>query len=169
MLTKPSYFEGGLSLGQLTYPDVWLRVQRVAERREPELLGDLLGDALYGELLAGLTPPEDAEAGWQPEARWTALEKAVARMVAGYVFYWYVRENEVSMAGAGAVEEKTDNARRVTPTLKMCDAWNTIADGMGRLERLVSEGNGAEPPLYPSYAQHPCCGESYRRINVLGI
>jgi hypothetical protein len=129
----------------------------------------MLGSELYGELLAGLTKPADAPDGWMPQERWSALEAKVAGMVAAYVFYRYVRESGVSIAGAGAVKAKTDNARSVIPDLTLCDAWNTISYEAVRLRRFISDGNREDTPRYPSYRPSPCRREKYRKINTLGI
>jgi hypothetical protein len=169
MISKAAYFDGALAIGQLTQADVWLRVQRVAEHREPELLGDLLGSALYGELLAGLAKPADAPDGWQPQEQWTALEGKVARLAAAYVFYHYVRESAVSIAGAGAVETKTDNAKRAAPDRKLCDAWSVMLDGMKSLSLFMQESGREDPPRYPSYQPVVRLSDKYRPINVYGI
>lgn len=169
MIVDASFFYGPLNIEGLmansgadfTQAAIQKGLQQFIERYEVQYLIRLLGNKL-GLEFANYLGKEEKE----PEARWDNLLSELVPMpcvspVANYVYFYYVRGNQVHATSIGATVTNSDN--RITS----CDsliipAWNEMVE-MNRAVHSWLEGHKDE---YAGFETHH---ELLEKINRLGV
>jgi hypothetical protein len=160
MTIDTSYFEGDLSIGQITSPAVIASVNLFIQKYEEELLTKLLGYPLYTVYKAGIIAeaPEqrftDLKSGkeyqwnWQT-VKWNGLaftsNGTKRSLIANYVYYRYLKDSVSFTMGAGEVDPKKDVA--TSPKQKMIQAWNEMVLMNVELYQFLQ----ANLSVYPEY------------------
>jgi hypothetical protein len=175
MIVTPSYFEGALSIGSVEQPDVAARVQWFIRKYEPLYLAQLVGQPLCDLLEAysngEVAPPREEEGteppeGWPDEpsadARLDKLVEVVRPILAGYIYFRIRQDDETTTTGSGDVIPNVEQARRVSASVRMVQAWNEAVDAAHLMRRLVSREE------YPEYT--PCVGGGvFSYVNIFGL
>jgi hypothetical protein len=148
MITTPEIFEGELSIGQITQPDVAARVQLFINKYEPLYLAMLLGKEL-----AALLKTEYAKE--THDEKWDILADKVRPMLAGYIYFYYRLNEDTVSTGVGEVSEQSENATRTTPIYKIVKVWNEMA------QQSVDFLSWMDRDVYPEYG-------GYRLVEIYG-
>ena len=129
------------------------------EFKEDEYLINVLGYELNKEFQAGLLEAtvlqkwkdlrDGAEFTYCNKLyKWTGFVNAIKDSpIAYYTYYYYVRENNQSLQAVGVVFSQTENSNRVSPMLKLVDAW-TYMVRKNRLLKMFLEVNEADYSTY---------------------
>ena len=170
MIVDASFFYGPLSIegimvnsgADFTQAAIRERVNQYIELFERQYLVKLLGMELAGEFIAYTSREEDKEA----VAKWDNLLARLVPMprvspIANYVYFHYVRGNQVHATSLGATETNSDN-KVVSCDPLIIPAWNGMVD-MNRAIHFYLEAHEGE---YEGFATSY---ELLEKINILGI
>jgi hypothetical protein len=182
MFIDKTYFQGELNIPSLQAQSPVLNsLNLFIQEREPMYLRSALGYSLWKLFIAGL-----AEA--VPDARWTDLKNGAdytdgngilrrwegftnsvkQSPIAGYVYYWFVRDAATYTSSSGEVESKKENATNISPSMKSVRAYNDMVKQTAILHDYLTyavDGNG--DPLYPEY--NPEAVECFKTINIFNV
>lgn len=164
MTIDTTYFEGELSLGQITSGAVTAAVNLYIEKYEDLLLTRLLGYELYRDYKAGIAVVPT------PLTKWTELRDGKEYTnsydvltkyrglkftsgslkqspIANFVYYHYLKDNISFTMGAGEVKPKSNSSDNVNPYPKMVRAWNEMVDWNWELVHFLREYD----TIYPQF------------------
>lgn len=116
---------------------------------EPQILKRLLGIDLYNQFKTGLSddPIEDK---WKnlrdgityevevDDVTYTIEWTGVDKLIAYYVYYWYVKENYQQLTGLGVINSNAENATKVDPNTKLVWAWNECKKLSGLYDEITT-------------------------------
>jgi hypothetical protein len=144
MLIDRTYFIGELNIPNTEKATVASQVDYFIEKYEREFLQKALGYSLYKSFTDGLLQDPVLP-------KWTQLLEGVEYTslngrvnywnglvsqplsvinkkspIAGYVYYWFMRNNFTQTAAMGEVKGTAENAINVSPGMKMEKAWNDV-------------------------------------------
>lgn len=136
-LIDKTYFTGELDIPDTGNANVEARLNSFINKYEPKFLTLLLGAALYGDYkTAKAAATEEAPLA----AIWTDLEALVKSLLAGYVYYWYMRDAATKTTGVGEVKPAVENGAVVDSMAKQVRAWNEMAEGIRDLYDMLDAG-----------------------------
>ena len=184
MLIDPSYFHGEILIAQRGQLEVQEDIEGLIAKYEPKILRELLGKSLYKEFMEGLEDPF-------PDPKWINLRDGVdgewmglanmdkLSLIANYVYYHWMRKENLQTVGIGTVKVEAENAVKASPVEKYVRAWNEMVDWICELHDYIRD----HIDDYPDYAwkdyHSPCtkchCGCCNRKkfpftkINSLGL
>lgn len=169
MIVDASFFYGPLNIEGLmansgadfTQAAIQKGLQQFIERYEVQYLVRLLGRKL-GLEFANYLGKEEKE----PEARWDNLLARLVPMprvspIANYVYFYYVRGNQVHATSLGATETNSDN-KVVSCDPLIIPAWNGMVDMNRAIHSYLEAHEGEYEGFATSY-------ELLEKINILGI
>ena len=99
------------------------------EDYEKECLIEVLGWALYSELLLVLDPQEDDGIKAGSDAKWAKLVNGDAnyfglkKLLVPYIYFMFLENDESRHSGTGVIKENTKGARDFPDTSKAVKAW----------------------------------------------
>ena len=178
MIIDTSYFEGDLSIGQISSPAVIASVNLFIKKYEDEFLAKLLGYPLFKLFKAGIaaeTPDQrylDIKTGVEYEYsghlnKWRGLtfesDGLKRSPIANYVYWFYMKDNASFTMGAGEVKPENSTSENVSPKLKMIRAWNEMAHMNRELAQMII----ARRDVYPEYM--PVYSGIFKTVNEFGI
>lgn len=85
--------------------------------------------------------------------------------IANYVYYRFLEDDAINTTLVGQVANKSDNATRVSPKLKMIDAWNRMVDYNTELFRFLQSGTNS----YPEWNERQFGNELYHKKNSFDL
>jgi hypothetical protein len=155
MITQFTNFQGELSIGQITQPDVQARVQWFIDKYEPRFLTSLLGKALADEFTTEYAKSTH-------DVKWDNLAAKITPMLTSYIYFYYQNDNEVAAMGIGGVVEEGENGSRTTMQYKCVWAWNDMQ------RQAVDFKDWIDTTVYPNYAGARI-SEIYCTKNTFGL
>jgi len=170
-----TYFQQRLiAIPNLNEDSVSSRLQSYIDLKEDDYFIDVLGQELKDLYLSGIgevTPDQkwtDLQNGAIFECsgrqmKWTGfLNDIKDSPIAYYTYFYLVREGNSILTGTGVVESVNENSNKITPLVKLVDAWSYMVK-KNRLLKLFIEANISD---YPEYDPTDCLIEN---INYFGI
>lgn len=149
-IASPTDFTGEVNIPNAddAYNGVAATVQSLIDEYEPQLLTELLGDALYTELKNGLAVLPT------PDAKWVALRDKVKPLILKYVYFYYLEANIVQTTGIGAQATTSEAGNRASAWGKQVKEWNKMVKGNHSLVKFLT--NNADYPDYkrPDYYEY---------------
>lgn len=191
-----TYFKGDNHVAQLSTPAVLEKLNLYIKKYESEFFETVLGYKLNKEFQAGLLldPIPDKWKNLRDGAEYTNRYGTLAQWkgftdketspVSAYIYWHWVRSESKYLVGAGPVEAKTENSKRVNPNEFQVRAWNEMVQNNRRLAAFVIDNHedyGDFGPYYyhTYYAsgwQHYSCGSDndsrfsfFETTNFFGI
>lgn len=146
MLIDATYFIGELAIANRDQPSVLASINLFIAKYEPKYLKLVMGDTLYAAYLAGIE--EDPI-----PAKWTNLQNVIRvsstkdSAIAGYVYWWYMRDMASQTVGMGQVKPAAENAIMVSNIDKMTRAWNEMSEQTMKIAKFIMDN----PTDYPNY------------------
>ena len=116
------------------------RLQAVINRREPQLLKDVLGETLYGEFIAGL-------AEVSPIQKWVDLKAELiddSAKLCDYtaiMYYWWLRSEERMQTAVG----NTEAIHPAVNTVSLAELYNEAIDELKDLQDWVASSASDYP------------------------
>lgn len=140
MIVDITYFTGDLHVAQKAQPAVAEKIGKFIVKYETEVLSLLLGDALYALFKAAIDPiVEPLDERWDKllnganfidlhgvERKWVGFNDKDHSLIAGYIYFQYLRSEARIMSGSGAITPNTENAIRVDVIPLQVHAWNDM-------------------------------------------
>lgn len=177
MLIDTSYFQGDLSLGQITSPAVVASVNLFIQKYEDDFLVKMLSYPLYKLYKAGIiaqVPDQrylDIRDGVEYEYsgvtnKWQGLtfgDQLKRSPIANYVYWHYIKDNNSFTMGAGEVKPENSTSENVSPKFKMIRAWNEMVHMNRELGQMII----ARKDVYPEYM--PLYSGMFKTVNEFGI
>ncbi len=184
MFIDKTYFQKELNIPSLQAQSPVLNsLNLFIQTREPMYLRAALGYSLWKLFIAGL-------AETVPDARWTDLKNgadytdgngilrrwegfanaAKESPIAGYVYYWFIRDAATYTTSSGEVESKKENASNVNHNMKLVKAYNDMVSLTAILhDYLTYAVDESDNPLYPEYNPDAVeCG-IFKPINIFNL
>lgn len=161
-LIDATYFRGELSIGSKSSPAVLESLQFFIAKYEPDCLDRLLGLGFAEAFRTGIQEDPiqqrwiDLRDGviytWKDRQRkWVGFtNEGKASILANYVYYYYQRNLVSQSVGVGEVTTKAENARRISPAVKMVRAWNEMGQWIHELQDYLQ----AHVDDYPERKKH---------------
>jgi len=141
---------------------------------EHDYLNNVLGVDLKNDFETGISLPTPAEkwtklrdgAEFEYEDikyKWSGFNNIIKDSpIAYYIMYWFVRNNNTSFTGIGAVTSNSENSTRIDPRRILVDNWNSMVKHNDILEKFLK----ANESDYSNYEPLDTLTEI---INVYGI
>lgn len=161
MLIDLTYFSGEILIAQRSQLEVQEDLSKLIAKYEKKVLTDLFGKDMYTAFIAGIEEPS-------PLPKWTNLKNGVAgewmgltnadklSLIANYVYFFYMRKENLQTVGIGTVETKADNAHKSSPVEKYVRAWNEMVDWICELHAYIL-ANASEYPDYENINRSSLC------------
>jgi len=160
-----TYFDNGLIVvPNLDRPEIKSVLDYYIDFKEDEYLDNALGYQLKTEYLTGLQdePILDKWTKLRDGAEFTYnnvlykwkgfVNAAKDSTIAYYVYFYYVRENNIRLESTGMIMSENENSTRVSPLLKLVDVWNLMVKHNRTLELFI-KANEAD---YINYNPEDC-------------
>lgn len=135
-LIDDTYFVGELNIANTDNPAVIENLNGFINKYQIKYLKMLLGDSLYAEFIAGITPvpiPGTDPQEYAPiDAKWANLLNAIVQSdikvcpIANFVYFYFVRDQAVYNAGINVVVAKGENSVTADSKVKTARAWNEM-------------------------------------------
>jgi hypothetical protein len=151
-----------LHIAQRSQPAVAEKINSFIKKYETEILNLLLGEELYAAFKAAADPVvEPLAARWaallngadftdtRGNARhWVGFANKEDALIAGYIYFHYLRSEARKMTGSGAVTPNVENATRVDVIPLQVHAWNDMV----KLNGLLFGFLHANSNVYPEWS-----------------
>src|SRR5690606_33868577 len=145
MLIDPSYFHGEILIAQRSQLEVQEDINALIAKYEPKILRELLGSKLYKEFTDGLKG-ETIDPKWinlkdGVDGEWMGLtdSKEKLSIIANYVYYHWMKKENIQTVGIGTVKPEADNASKASPVDKYVRAWNEMVDWICDLHDFIRD------------------------------
>lgn len=168
-IVQPDDFVDELEIAHVDTDKVAKQLNRMIEKYQEEVLEKLLGSDLLALYEAGVAISP-------PAAQWGKLAKLAKPVIAGVVYYWYVRNNHTTTASLGEIKGKSQNSISANPEYKMVKNWNDAVDAAFRCAGYISENSQLYGNYYFSgYSYHDrgwnvrCLPDIFQYINTHNI
>lgn len=178
-LIDRTYFIGEINLPNTNQPAVQENIDYLISKREPELLTQLFGYAMYKAFISGLQE-DPVPQRWidlrdgvvytdtdGEERRWMGLVAKVDEpkesLIANYVYYWYMRKEATQTSGVGETVTKTENSVRISPVAKQVRAWNEMVGWIWEMFNFLD----AKQVDYPEYKPVNRC--DWEDVNIFNL
>ena len=183
MLIDATYFIGELAIANRDKASVIASINLFIQKYEAKYLRMVMGETIYADYLAGIE--EDPI-----PAKWTDLQNVIRvastkdSPIAGYVYWWYMRDQASQTVGMGQVKPLAENAIMVSNIDKMTRAWNEMVDQTKVVAKFLFDnqdtyGNYPYAPFdwtdAPVFEYHVssigyvCYPEIFHKKNSLGL
>jgi len=168
-IVQPEDFVDELEIANVDTDKVANQLTRMIEKYQEEVLEKILGRDLLALYEAGvqISPPA---------AQWGNLTKRVKPVIAGVVYYWYMRNNHTTTAALGEVKGKSQNSVSASPEYKMVKNWNDVVDAAFKCADYISKNSDMYGNYYFSLYNYRlggwsrrCLPDIFQRINTLNI
>lgn len=190
MTIDTTYFEGELSMGQITSAPVIAAVNLFIQKYEDDLLTKLLGYELYKAYKAGIAVTPTPDVKWTELRdgkeytnsngrllKWNGLKfsngSLKQSLIANYVYFQYLKDNISFTMGAGEAKPKSSSSDNVNPYPKMVRAWNEMVEWNWQLIEFLDEHEATYPEWdndgYPFYGYYGRAIEELTFKNRIGI
>ncbi len=170
MIVNATYFQGDTHIAQKATPAVLEKLNLYISKYEPAYLQTVLGYALYKAFNTGLQL-DPIPAKWVRLrdggeytnrygylAKWAGFSDIPTTPITNYIYWQFVRSESKYLVGSGAVEAKTENAKRVSPAELQVRAWNEMVEGNRNLAAFIVDNpddyGEYGPYYYHSYYCH---------------
>lgn len=154
-LIDTSYFVNELNVPNADKPEVSEQLEAFIDKYEKRFLADLLGHGLYTDFTNGLAsqPVDDIWTDLKNGTNYTYNQRrynypGIKNAIANYVYYWFMRNRATETTGIGEVVNKTDNAVRVSGSVKMSRAWNEMVTDVWKLVSFLD----TNAVIYPGWS-----------------
>lgn len=177
-----SYFVGELNIPNTNKDYILQRLNLFINKREPELLQDILGYELYKAFSAGTASYDDDGSNSTIEQRWIDLiegdeytrydrlhkwkgllyerDGQPYSLIANYVYWHWTEDQTTQTVGLGEAAAKAENADRTSPAVKMVNAWNEMSEQICDLIHFLQ----ANTTVYPEWKS----GDAHKVLNKFG-
>jgi len=162
-------FVDELEIAHVDTDKVANQLNRMIGKYQAEVLGKLLGSELLALYEAGVAISP-------PAAQWGNLTEKVKPVIAGVVYYWYVRNNHTTTSSLGEVKGKSQNSISANPEYKMVKNWNEAVDAAFKCADYISNNSDMYGNYYFSLYDYRlggwsrrCLPDIFQRINTLNI
>jgi hypothetical protein len=146
------------------------------EKYEPEYLANAIGYAFYLDIIKTITDnPDDVPDAYANLVDGTDYEdergvlrhwKGLKPYTAGYIYYFYKRNDFTSSTGVGEANAAIENGTFRTSDQKMVRAYNDSIDGVYEVRRYLKTVAGDFPLYDPNLIKCNFYGE---KLNVFGL
>ena len=111
------------------------RLQHFIDKYEPEILKEILGQELYNDVSNASSPTGDLDilinGGSYTVDGIDYKFKGLKYITAGFIYYWYQRDNSYNVAQTGGSKPKFENSTTISMGFKMAQAWNQSTELIG--------------------------------------
>ncbi|MDX1938455.1 MAG: hypothetical protein SFU21_15145, partial [Flavihumibacter sp.] len=182
-LTTPSiidnsYFIRNVYLANAQSSEVAPEIDLFIQKYEPELLKLMMGYGLYKEFIDSINSPAPAQkyidllfgvayndVNGKPQY-WMGLANAnKLSVIANYVYYHYVRNNNTQTTAAGETISKSEAASRTNAGYKATWAWNEMRNWLVEFNLFMN----SKEIDYPLWADYDFPWHEFAAINIFGI
>jgi len=130
--------------------------QQYIDYYEPKVIRDLFGYSLGSEILAytagsdqrikDIVEGKEYQLNGKTE-KWHGLKDETTKisLIAFFVYYWWQRKNVTKTTTNGEVLLVNENSVKVTPAVKVQDAWNKYEEQVISLNAFISVNSGVYP------------------------
>lgn len=174
-----NYFVGEINLPHTGSEDGYAVVDQFINRYEQEYLQSVLGYDLWKAFTNGIaaTEPEqkwiDLRDGKEftnlsgYNTKWMGFKNSELKSpIACYVYFHFMEDRVTDTAFIGEVKPSAENATQASPSAKMMNAWNRMAE----MTDILYDFLRANEDTYPEFQNHPAPRwKRYKKINLFGI
>ena len=150
MIINSTIFSGDLNIPNRTNANIQALIDLTISEREPELLKELFGYGMYKDFIAGLTTLTQRWVDLRDGKEYTVNGKlyefvGIKKMIANYVWYYFMQAATTNTTGAGQVLPTTENGQVVGSLSKMVDSWNRMSNYVESMVHFLNNNEATYP------------------------
>lgn len=163
MLISPAFFFGEINIPNSSATDISTSISNAIAFHEPEIMQRLLGYDLYTQFNAHTTDQrfqdllngkEYTSSGYSTKWRgliYTSGGKQFS-LLAFYIYFFIMKDTAIWNSGLGTSLPDGKEAKRVSPAMKMINAYNIFV----RQSRELADFMNSSLDVYPEYTNYNC-------------